>query len=53
VVAVDYSGRYIDAAMKIQSGKEIEFGGGEVARLPDVEGVDASRVIFKQVRQAA
>lgn len=47
---MDYSGRFIDAALTIQSGKEVEFGDGKVAGLPTSEGVDATRVVFKQVR---
>ena len=49
---MDYSGRFIDAALSIQAGKEVEFGEGQVARLPRNEGVDATRVVFKQVTVA-
>lgn len=44
---MDYSGRFIDAALTVQSGKGVEFGGNQVARLPN--SVDATRVVFKQV----
>lgn len=49
MVAVDYSGRFIDAAMAIQAGKRVEFGEGQVARLPADDGIDPARVTFKQV----
>lgn len=50
IVGVDYSGRFIDAVLAIQSGKEVVFGGSrDVARLPQSEGLDATRVIFKQM----
>ena len=46
---MEYSGRFIDAALAIQAGKGVEFGKGQVARLPTGAGLDATRVIFKQV----
>ena len=49
-MGVEYSGRFINAALAIQAGKGVEFGEGQVARLPTDGGVDATRVVFKQVR---
>ena len=46
---MDYSGRFLDAAMAIQSGKKVGFGDGEVASVPTSEGIDLSNVVFKQV----
>ena len=48
-MAVDYSGRFIDASLAIRAGKGVEYGEGQVARLPVVDGTDADRVTFKQV----
>ena len=47
VVGVDYCGRFIDAAMKIQGGKVVQYGSQQVARLPSE--AQPSRVQFKQV----
>ncbi len=50
VVGVDYSGKFIDAAVKLQQGKSLVFGSPkEVATVPIDNGVDVSRVTFKQV----
>ncbi len=50
---MEYSGRFIDAAQSIQSGKELPYGDGKmVASIPVSEGVDPSRVIFKQVGES-
>ena len=47
VVGIDFSGRFIDAAMKIQGGKVLQCGSQQVAKLPSQ--TDPSRVHFKQV----
>ena len=52
VVAVDYGARFIDAGMRLQEGKAIEYGGlsqKKVAKTTDFEGVNPERVVFKQV----
>ena len=52
VVGVDYGGRFIDAGMRLQTGKAVEYGGlthKKVAKATDFEGVDPERVVFKQV----
>ena len=48
VVGIDYCGRFIDAAMKIQRGKVLQYGSQQVARLPSE--TRPSRVNFKQVQ---
>ena len=61
VLGVDYSGRFLDAALQLSQGREVRYvssssssssGGGteRVATLP--AGVDASKVVFKQVKRA-
>ena len=61
---MDYSGRFLDAALQLSQGREVRYvssssssssssgGGGteRVATLP--AGVDASKVVFKQVKRA-
>ena len=47
VVGIDFCGRFIDAAMKIQGGKVLQCGSQQVAKLPSQ--ADPSRVQFKQV----
>ena len=47
VVGIDFCGRFIDAAMKIQEGKVLQFGSQQVAKLPSE--TEPSRVHFKQV----
>ena len=49
MVGIDYSGRFLNAAMDIQSGKDVKFGGDKVASFPDGENVDTTKVVFKQV----
>ena len=49
VVGVDFSGRFMEAALSIQKGEGVEFGGGEVATLPTQHGAQPSRAVFKQV----
>ena len=47
VVGIDFCGRFIDAAMKIQGGKVVQYGSQQVARLPSQ--ALPSRVQLKQV----
>ena len=47
VTAVDYCGRFLDAALKIQSGAPVHFGRGATAVVP--EGAKPDNVVFKQV----
>ena len=47
VTAVDYCGRFLDAALKIQSGTPVHFGRGVTAVTP--EGTKPNNVVFKQV----
>jgi formylglycine-generating enzyme required for sulfatase activity/SAM-dependent methyltransferase len=47
VVGIDFCGRFIDAAMKIQGGKVLQCGPQQVAKLPSQ--ADPSRVQFKQL----
>ena len=47
VVGIDFCGRFIDAAMKIQGGKVLQCGSQQVAKLPSQ--TDPSRIQFKQV----
>ena len=49
IVGVDFSGRFIDAAMNLQSGKTLSYGEGKVASLKSLEGTKPDRVTFKQV----
>ena len=49
VVGVDFCGRFIDAAMKIQNGKVLQYGSQQVAKLPSE--ADPSHVQFKQVHK--
>ena len=49
---MDYGGRFIDAALQLQKGVALEYGSGKVAKVPEEEGVEASKVVFKQVRKA-
>ncbi len=52
-MGVDYSGRFVDAAMSIKQGKTVEYGDGATASLASsslVAGIDASRASFKQVQ---
>ena len=49
VVGIDYCGRFLDTAMKIQKGKVVEYGSRQVAKLPSQSL--PSRVQFKQVRR--
>ena len=56
MVAVDYGARFIDAGMRLQEGKAIEYGGlsqKKVAKTTDFEGVNPERVVFKQVKNWA
>ena len=53
VTGVDYSGRFLDAAIAIQLGCPVEYKQMEEAVeavIPDVVGIDVNRVVFKQVR---
>ena len=51
VVGVDYSGRFIDAALALQTGKKVTYGVGQVASLQVLEErVRPDAVTFKQVR---
>ena len=48
VVGVDFSGRFVDAAMEIQAGKVLQYGSKkQVAKCPTE--AEPSRVQFKQV----
>ena len=47
MVGIDFCGRFIDAAMKIQGGKVVQYGSQQVARLPSQ--ALPSRVQLKQV----
>ena len=47
VTAVDYCGRFLDAALKIQSGTLVHFGRGVTAVTP--EETKPNNVVFKQV----
>ena len=47
VVGIDFCGRFIDAAIKIQEGKVLPYGSQQVAKLPSE--ADPQRVQFKQV----
>lgn len=47
VVGIDYCGRFIDTAMKIQEGKVVQYGSDQVAKLPSQ--TQPSRVQFKQL----
>ena len=50
---MDYGGRLIDAGMQLQKGLALEYGSaGKVATVPEEVGVDASKVVFKQVRKS-
>lgn len=51
VTGVDYSGRFLDAAIRIQSGECVKYGEGKAAALP--QGSESSKVVFKQVRLVA
>ena len=46
---MDFCGRFIDASMKIQRGKVLQYGSQQVAKLPSE--ADPSRVQFKQVHR--
>lgn len=48
VMGVDFSGRFVSAALSIQQGKEVGYGDGKEATLPDVKGIDTARVTFRQ-----
>jgi len=47
---VDYSGRFINTAMSLQSGEEVEYGKGEVASLRSLDGTSPEKITFKQAR---
>ena len=48
VVGVDFCGRFVDAAIKIQAGKVLHYGSkNQVAKCPSE--AEPSRVQFKQV----
>ena len=50
---MDYGGRLLDAGMQLQKGMALEYGSaGKVATVPEEAGVDASKVVFKQVRKS-
>ena len=52
VVGVDFCGRFLDAAVKIQRGEEVRYGPDDtVVRLPSVAGLHLKKVDFKQVRE--
>ena len=48
VTGVDYSGRFLDAAIAIQHGKPVQYGERKVAAIP--EGTNSNKVLFKQVK---
>ena len=52
MVGIEYSGRFTDAAVKIQAGKSVTFTGKDgakcEAKLP--VGADPAKVVFKQVK---
>ena len=50
MVGIDYCGRFIDTAMKIQEGKVVQYGSDQVAKLPSQ--TQPSRVQFKQVTRS-
>ena len=47
---MDFSGRFINAAMSLQSGQEVEYGEGKVASLSSLQGISPENVTFKQAR---
>ena len=47
VTAIDYCGRFLDTALKIQSGTPVHFGRGATAVVP--EETKPNNVVFKQV----
>jgi formylglycine-generating enzyme required for sulfatase activity/2-polyprenyl-3-methyl-5-hydroxy-6-metoxy-1,4-benzoquinol methylase len=47
VVGIDFCGRFLNTAMKIQKGKVVEYGSRQVAKLPSQS--QPSRVQFKQL----
>jgi len=49
VLGVDYCGRFIDAALNIQSGNEVSGISLELPLAPTVDKVRSQRVVFKQV----
>ena len=47
---MDFCGRFVDAALSIQQGKGVKYGGDErIASLAAVNGVDPFKATFKQV----
>ena len=47
MVGIDFCGRFLDAAVRLREGKVVQYGSGEVAKLPSES--EPSRVQFKQV----
>jgi len=47
VLAVDYCGRFLDAAMRIQSGQSLSYGDGRTAVMP--AGTKPENIKFLQV----
>ena len=49
MLGVDYSGIFVDAAMKIQEGNTVATSDGKEISLNGYLGVIPSRAVFKQV----